>query len=250
MALTPMYEGKNNSPQTDIAAAITAVDTTILVSDISVFPAAPNLATIGNEENAEVIRYNGISENTLTGIERGFGGTIAKPWESGTVISRQITKYDIDTIQDNIRDLESRKQEELTFDTTPTAESNNPVTSGGIKTALDEKQNTLTFDNTPSANSTNPVTSGGIKTALDAEILYYTSQTVSVATSSQIMRIPASGTNSKITTDTIPLRIIFASPTSIRNSNVSWHSYAGYITFSGTCSTATTATVILGKKGN
>jgi len=37
-----------------------------------------------------------------------------------------------------------------------------------INTALAGKQNTLTFDNTPTAGSSNPVTSGGIKTALDA----------------------------------------------------------------------------------
>lgn len=36
-----------------------------------------------------------------------------------------------------------------------------------INTALSGKQSTLTFDSTPTANSTNPVTSGGIKTALD-----------------------------------------------------------------------------------
>ena len=59
------------------------------------------------------------------------------------------------------------KQDTLTFDTAPTASSTNPVTSGGVKTALDGKQDTLTFDTTPTANSTNPVTSGGVKTALD-----------------------------------------------------------------------------------
>lgn len=89
------------------------------------------------------------------------------------------------------------KQSALTFDTTPTANSTNPVTSAGIKayvdnatptitmddtptsgssnsvkssgiyTALQGKQNTLTFDSTPTASSTNPVTSGGVKTALD-----------------------------------------------------------------------------------
>lgn len=57
-------------------------------------------------------------------------------------------------------------QDKLTFDTTPTAGSTNPVTSGGVKTALDGKQNTLTFDSTPTAGSTNPVTSGGVANAI------------------------------------------------------------------------------------
>ena len=89
------------------------------------------------------------------------------------------------------------KQNSLTFDSTPTAGSNNPVTSAGIKAyvdnatptltmdntpisgssnpvkssgiynALQGKQNTLTFDSTPTASSSNPVTSGGVKAALD-----------------------------------------------------------------------------------
>jgi len=60
------------------------------------------------------------------------------------------------------------KQGTLTFDNAPTAGSNNPVKSGGIKTALDAKQNNLTFDTEPTTGSTNPVTSDGIKAALDS----------------------------------------------------------------------------------
>lgn len=86
------------------------------------------------------------------------------------------------------------------------------------------------------------------RTALE-EILYYTSQTVSVASNAQIMRIPSSGTDSKITTDTIVLECTFNNSNYIRSS-VSWTSYDGYITFTGTCATATTANVTLGNKGN
>ena len=59
------------------------------------------------------------------------------------------------------------KQDTLTFDSTPTAESTNPVTSGGVKAALDGKQDTLTFDTEPTLNSTNPVTSSGVKVAIE-----------------------------------------------------------------------------------
>lgn len=41
-----------------------------------------------------------------------------------------------------IKVLLSTKQDKLTFDKTPTANSTNPVTSDGIKTALDEKPST------------------------------------------------------------------------------------------------------------
>ena len=94
-------------------------------------------------------------------------------------LSDYYTKTQVDTAL-------AAKQNTLTFDNTPTENSTNPVTSGGIYTALQNvqpdlsnyytktqvdtalaaKQNTLTFDNTPTENSTNPVTSGGIYNAL------------------------------------------------------------------------------------
>lgn len=37
------------------------------------------------------------------------------------------------------------------------------------KAAWNAKQDALSFDTTPTANSSNPVTSGGVKTALDAK---------------------------------------------------------------------------------
>ena len=117
---------------------------------------------------------------------------------------------DIETLtgeMTNVKNTLNNKQNILTFDATPTAGSNNPVTSDGIKRALDNidvgnvqeqldaikteqreqntkissnkteidsvkedlagKQNVLTFDATPTAGSQNPVTSDGIKRAID-----------------------------------------------------------------------------------
>ena len=88
-----------------------------------------------------------------------------------------------------------------------------------------------------------------LKDALNKEILYFTGQAVSAATSAQIMRIPASGTNSSITTDTVVLECVFANPAVI-TSDVSWTSYAGYIAFTGTATESTTANVVLGTKNN
>ena len=59
------------------------------------------------------------------------------------------------------------KQNALTFDTTPTEGSTNPVTSGGVKAALDDVQSGLVLDDKPTANSSNLVKSGGVKSALD-----------------------------------------------------------------------------------
>lgn len=43
------------------------------------------------------------------------------------------------------------------------------VQPAAMNTALASKQDTLTFDNAPTANSNNPVKSGGVKTAIDAK---------------------------------------------------------------------------------
>jgi len=61
------------------------------------------------------------------------------------------------------------KQDTLSWDTTPTSGSSKPVTSGGVKAALDGKQDTLSWDTTPTSGSSKPVTSGGVKAALDAK---------------------------------------------------------------------------------
>ena len=117
---------------------------------------------------------------------------------------------DIETLtgeMTNVKNTLNNKQNVLTFDATPTEGSQNPVTSDGIKRAIDNidvsniqeqldaikseqteqntkisdnkreidsvkvdlagKQNVLTFDATPTAGSNNPVTSDGIKKAID-----------------------------------------------------------------------------------
>ena len=104
---------------------------------------------------------------------------------------------------------------------------------------------------TPSAgdSSTKVATTAYVQGEISKQIQYFYQQTVSVATSAQIMRIPASGTNNNINTDTVVLEITFASPSCI-TSGISWQSYDGYITFTGTCTAATTANVTLGQKGN
>lgn len=49
-------------------------------------------------------------------------------------------------------------------------DSTHRLTTDTEKTLWNSKQNSLTFDNAPTANSSNPVTSDGIKTALDSKL--------------------------------------------------------------------------------
>ena len=64
------------------------------------------------------------------------------------------------------------KQPTLTFDTIPTEGSENPVESGGVFNALATKQDTLTLDSNPTKGSNNPVSSDGLYTALDAMFIH------------------------------------------------------------------------------
>ena len=50
-----------------------------------------------------------------------------------------------------------------------TEDATHRVVTDTEKATWNAKQNALTFDTTPTANSSNPVTSGGVKTALDAK---------------------------------------------------------------------------------
>ena len=104
---------------------------------------------------------------------------------------------------------------------------------------------------TPSAgdDSTKIATTAFVQGEIAKQIQYFYQQVVSAATSAQIMRIPASGTSNDINTDTVVMNVEWANPSAI-TSGVAWKSFDGYITFTGTCTTATTANVTVGQKGN
>lgn len=109
MALKTMYASKNGSPSTTLTAAITAAATTIALTDASVLPAAPGIATIGATAEAELIIYAAKDGNTLTGVLRGVNGTIASAANAGTAVFRAYSTYDHDTFIDNINMLDTDK---------------------------------------------------------------------------------------------------------------------------------------------
>lgn len=255
MDLQTMYLAKLGSPQTILAADLAADGTSMVVNDVSVLPAAPNILVIGSDENCEIVSYSAIdsSTNTVTISARGLGDSTAKAWASGATIARNHTSLDHNTLKGNIEALNTGKQDTYAqsasaWDTTPTASSTNPVTSGGIKTALDAKQNTLSWDTAPTASSTNPVTSGGIKTYTDQKILYFYNQSTSVTSAATTEFCNVS--DSKITADTVVLNCEFTVPTAI-TSHPDWTSAAGYISLKGICTSSTCkVNLVLGQKGN
>ena len=157
------------------------------------------------------------------------------------------------TRRGNVLDLDTRKQNTYSadaaqWDTTPTAGSTKPVTSGGIKSALDDKQDELTLDSTPTASSSNPVRSGGVKSYADAKILYFYQQSTvaTQAATTEFCRI----TDSRIDANTVVLNLGY-SDSSLITSGVSWISAAGYISFKGICTSSNCkVNAVLGQKGN
>lgn len=106
MALETMYEGLPFSPQTTLTNAISEAETVIPVADVSVFPDAPNYATIaGNDGDGETILYTAKTGSALSGCTRGVEGT-AKRWDSGEIISRNWTAKDHSVLIANLKALE------------------------------------------------------------------------------------------------------------------------------------------------
>ena len=116
---------------------------------------------------ARVDRYK--FNGTTWGFEYSLNnsGFTAAQWEAlnSGITSGLVAKLsDLPSLSE-LTALLAGKQNTLTFDSTPTAGSNNPVTSNGIKQAIDA--HTVVTDATPTAGSTNPVQSGGVKTYVD-----------------------------------------------------------------------------------
>lgn len=106
MALETMYEGLPFSPQTTLTNAISEAETVIPVADVSVFPDAPNYATIaGNDGDGETILYTAKTGSALSGCTRGVEGT-AKRWDAGEIISRNWTAKDYNVLIQNLKALD------------------------------------------------------------------------------------------------------------------------------------------------
>lgn len=101
ITLDTMYQNIPFSKNTRLVNSIISSDNTLTVEDASVFPNAPNYATIGTDENAETIFYNSISSNELQNVERGKEGT-AKSWSAGEIISRNFSNVDVVAFSNNI----------------------------------------------------------------------------------------------------------------------------------------------------
>ena len=115
MAFKTMFSPKAFSPQTVLSQDAGTSDTRLYVDDVSVFPAAPTLATIGADSStAETVRVTAIGSNFID-VERGYVGS-AKAFTANTVIARNFSSADQQIIQDNLIYLNDVKLEEVATD--------------------------------------------------------------------------------------------------------------------------------------
>ena len=197
--LTTMYAGAINSPQTTLDGSHTDAVETITVVSTSVFPAAPNIATIGNSASSETILYTGKTGTTLTGVTRGWEGDAAA-WSDGDVISRNFTQYDHAQFVANIGTLNTYKAEKAsaTF-TGATSFSDGNITNVG-DIALDS----ISADGTDIniAATDNSATAFTIKQGSDAYLIVDTansSESVSIGTGVSGTAISIGHSSSEVT---------------------------------------------------
>ena len=180
-------------------------------------------------------KLNGIEEgaqaNTVTGVKGGAESS----YRVGNV---NITKANIGLGNvDNTSDLNKP------ISTATQTALNAKVNKTDIATTLElgivkPDGSSITIDTDGTIHSTGG--SGG-----GTSIHYFYQQTVSVASSAEILRI----SSGLITENTIVLECTFNNPSGI-SGGVTWTSYNGYISFIGTCKKATKANVVLANKGN
>ena len=182
-----------------IRAAVGIDDSCVIPWEVLETPdTALYIGVLGTKNGGTVI-----IPTVFTPAKQILPGAVPSPaeLESTLTVAEQLTEkiedtqHEIDVMNDLMIDAFSEfderisaKQDALTFDTAPTDESENPVTSGGIFDwtygLLSQKQNTVTadgvlvgdgiggisaavFDDAPTEDSDNLIASGAVKSALD-----------------------------------------------------------------------------------
>lgn len=135
--------------------------------------AITNLTTAINAKQDRLTFDTEPTQNSVNPVQSG--GIYTAIQQAKTDASTALDNYaetmteTIGDITDDISALQTGKQDTLTFDTTPTEGSTNPVTSEGIARAIEQAVPTIAIDPAPAQGSNNAVSSGGVYTALQNE---------------------------------------------------------------------------------
>ena len=199
-----------------------------------------NLDELGNKVNTLSSNVNNLSGEvtSLSGGLTDLSVRVTAAETDVTTIQTDITNIN-STLETkaSVTDLENglkTKQDKLTFDTTPTANSSNPVTSGGIKTELDKKVNSTTLT-TELAKKQNKLNAGSNITLTDNE-----DGTTTIAAESTV-------TTNMVTTDTT--QTISGSKTFTGGITTTDIYPSGVINFSGTSGAINSCKQIAGGYG-
>lgn len=138
-------------------------------------------------------------------------GKYVKDEELATELTNYATKTEL-----------GKKQNTLTFDNTPTVGSTNPVTSDGIKKAIDAISS-VAVDSTVSQSSENPVSSNGIYNFVLDQMgdLVTTEQLATKQDKLTFDQSPAAGSNNVVTSDGIYSAIQTATQDVVKTSELS-----------------------------
>lgn len=149
---------------TKITAEVATLNQTISDNELTVSTA---LNTLNTNLTNEITRAEATEKTNTDAITDEVTRAKAAEATNASNVTTEVARAKAaeTTLQTNI----DKKQDKLTFDSSPVDGSANPVTSGGVYTALSSKQNTLTWDSTPTANSTNAVNSGAVQAAIATE---------------------------------------------------------------------------------
>lgn len=232
MSLTDMYPAKNGSPVTTTTASLNSSDTSMTLADASVLPSAPNIAVLGSDENAEIVKYTAINSNTVT-IVRGQNGTTPGVWPSGTTVARNFTAMDHEAFRENILDLNTRKTD------TGHTHDDRYYTETEMDTALALKANLASpaFTGTPTSAANLVPSTNNTELATTAFVhsrgMWHVQIQVANAGRAKSYNCAAITQNMRV------INCVFGTPENV-TSHMTWTTSAGNITFNGTFIGATT----------
>lgn len=250
-----VYNGTNGAGAVSSVDGIQAVGQDVPL--LTIGNGAPTTATVGAvksryfDSNASVLYIcTGVDTSTTpaTYTWRGAGVTVDSNLSSSStnpvqnrVITGKVGTAALNTTAQNlsgaINELKSNVGS-MSLNTTATDLTGAVNELDGRADAVD-----VLLGSNPMPQATVTGSIGAINSSLDKKVLYFSNVTVNVSVSSEMFRI----TDSKITANTVVLECVFMDEDAI-SSDVTWTSYAGYIAFNGTCTSATTANVTLGER--
>ena len=196
--------------------------------------------------DSKYINHTGLLHLIVNKIKAALNGKVSTVSGKGLSTNDFTTEYK-DQIDTNASDIATLNYTKVTIESGKGLSTNDYTTAEKNKLAsISPSDSNPLMDGAATAGSSTSYSRADHRHPRDTnQILYFTNQTVSAASSAQIALIE----DSRITTDSVVLSCNFADEKYVR-SDIEWESGAGSIAFTGTVTAVTTMDVVLGRKGN